>query len=589
MSDRAGIAAMLEEIALLKRILGEVEFKAAAFDRAARAIERMEDFDKRCHDRTLSEAEGLGLSTAKTVYDFLNTGRSPLLEEMRAALPPGLLQWINIPGLGPKKIRKIHTELKISTVEELAGACADGRVAALAGFGDKSAAKILKSIEWIQANSARCRVDEAEAAALSFLDDLKTVPGLLRLEVAGSYRRGLETIGDIDLLAEVDEKSGGAAALMQAFTTHPAVTEILGCGDTKASVRTSSGRQVDLRVVKPGAYEAALLYFTGSKEHNVALRGRARDRGMALNEYGLFRLNGAGDTDFGQPVPSPTEAEIYRRLDLPWIPPERREDQGEITEYGGGQPEKLVEQSDIRGVMHLHTTWSDGSASIEEMARACLARGYEWMVLSDHSRTAAYAGGLSIEKLRRQAGEVNRVNRLLAGKFLVLHGIESDILPEGVLDYPDEVLTELDWVIGSVHSRLDMPPDEMLERICRAATNPFCDMIGHPTGRLLLRREGCLLDLDQLCDHAIRHNVAVEINANPWRLDLDWRAALRARPKGLLTSINPDAHSTQGIDDIRFGLKTARKAAFPAKSVLCTWTANQLLLWRDKRRKRTTP
>lgn len=582
MIDRAKIAAVLEEIALLKRIAGEVEFKAGAFDRAARAIERMEDLDRRLREQSLADAEGLGMSTARAVHEIVKTGTCSALTELRASIAPGLLQWINIPGLGPKKIRKIHTDLAISSVDELAAACADGRVAGLAGFGEKSAAKILKSVEWIRSNSARCRIDEAEDAAQPFLAALKRVPGLERLEIAGSYRRGLETIGDIDLLAAAAPSA--APALIEAFTTHPDVTEVLGRGDTKASVRSTSGRQIDLRVVAPAAYGSALLYFTGSKEHNVALRGRAREKGLALNEYGLFHLDPAGETDSTRPVPSPTEEAIYQQLGLPWIPPERREGQGEIADYATGRAGELVAQGHIRGVMHLHTTWSDGTAGIEEMARACMERGYEWMVVTDHSRTAAYAGGLSIEKLQYQEREITALNQRLEGRFRILHGIESDILPDGSLDYPDEVLNNLDWVIGSVHARLDMPPDEMLVRLARAASHPLCCMIGHPTGRLLLRREGCPLDVDRLCDLAVQAGVAIEINANPMRLDLDWRPALRAQPKGLLTSINPDAHSTGGIDDIRFGLNIARKAGFTPASVMCTWSADDLLRWRFKRK-----
>jgi DNA polymerase (family 10) len=376
MIDRVKIAAVLEEIALLKRIAGEVEFKAAAFDRAARAIERMEDLERRLREQSLADAEGLGMSTARAVHEIVKTGTCSALTELRASIVPGLLQWINIPGLGPKKIRKIHTDLAISTVDELAAACADGRVAGLAGFGEKSAAKILKSVEWIRSNSARCRIDEAEDAAQPFLAALKRVPGLERLEIAGSYRRGLETIGDIDLLAAAEPAA--APALLEAFTTHPDVTEVLGRGDTKASVRSTSGRQIDLRVVAPAAYGSALLYFTGSKEHNVALRGRAREKGLALNEYGIFHLDPAGETDSTRPIPSPTEEAIYEQLGLPWIPPERREGRDEIADYATGRAGELVAQGHIRGVMHLHTTWSDGTAGIEEMARACMERGYEW-------------------------------------------------------------------------------------------------------------------------------------------------------------------------------------------------------------------
>ena len=575
------IADALNDIAVLKRLAGENDFKAAAFEKAARTFEGLAaPLPADDPESALREMPGVGESIRRQVLSFLATGEMPERAALRAAIPPGLLEWLRIPGLGPKRIRKIHEELGISTLPDLLARCADGSVAALSGFGEKTAAKIITSARWLAENAERCTLDIAQSVADRFAARVRGQPGVLRLDVAGSLRRGMETVGDVDLL--VAAEPGDAPVLLRAFTETEGVAEVLALGDTKASVRAREGRQVDLRVVAPAAFGAALLYFTGSKDHNVMLRGRARELGLGLNEYGLFHLDAQGETEFTRPAASGEEVDLYQALGLPFIPPELREGRGE-EDWAGGLT--LLRDADIRGILHAHSTWSDGSASLSEMAEACIARGYEYLGITDHSRAAAYANGLSIERVRAQWEEIDRLNaafRQSGRVFRIFKGIESDILTDGSLDYPEEILAGFDFVIASAHSQLDMPPAEMLERMCQAAANPYTTLIGHPTGRLLTRRPGNTFDLAALIDTAARHGTGIEINANPWRLDLDWRHGAKAREAGLLTSVNPDAHEPEGIDHTAFGVRIARKAGFAPSSVLNTRTAGELAEWLGK-------
>ena len=576
MSFNREVAETLRLIHDLMLINGENRFKVIAFDKAARALDSLPtDLQTHIEEGTLTDIPGIGTSIAKDIVEFADTGKMSVLESLRDAVPAGLLDWLDISGLGPKGIAKIHKELGITKLEELREACQDGRIAGLSGMGEKSAAKILKSIDWMESHAERCRLDEATAIADHFLDTLQGLPGVRRIDVAGSSRRSLETIGDIDVLVAAEEPDRGA--VFEAFLEDPDVTDVLGRGDTKSSVRTTQGRQVDLRIVSPEAFGPALLYFTGSKEHNILLRQRARDRGMALNEYGLFHLTSDGDTDFDRPVHAPEEADLYAALDLHFIPPERREGRSETDEYdqkrSADPPEALVETGQIRGIVHAHSTWSDGKASIEEMARACLDRGYRYMGLTDHSRTAAYAGGLTEERVRQQWDEIERVNDLLAEEgrdFAVLKGMESDILNDGSLDYPDALLEGFDFVIASIHNGLDQPASKIMARYEKAARHPAATMIGHPTARLLLRREAMPVDMPALIDLAAETGTAIEINANPHRLDIDWRWGDLMRQKGVATSINPDAHSVNGIDLVRYGVGIARKGGFRPEQVLNT-------------------
>lgn len=583
----AEVAARLEQVATLMRLCGMNEFKAIAFDKAARTIENLEiELAKLVQNKEVETLKGIGKSIAGDIYQLFEEGEMGVLQELGEKIPEGLLKWLDISGLGPKKIFKIHKELGISKTDELQAACEDGRVAALSGMGKKSAEKILKSIEWRRQHAARCRIDEALDIAVHFREKLDKLPEVQGISVAGSLRRSRETIGDIDLLVAAEEKD--STTIFDAFVAGAAVTEILGRGDTKCSIRSNQGRQVDVRIVNPAVFGAALMYFTGSKEHNVVMRGRARERGMALNEYGLFKLNENGETDFDALIVSAEERDIFEQLDLQWIPPERREDGDEFQAYGKERPAPaLLEASHIKGVVHAHSTWSDGKFSIEEMARACHQKGYSYLGISDHSRSAAYAGGLSMERVKQQWKEIEALNTQFDAEgvdFRVFKSIESDILLDGSLDYPEEILAGFDFVIASVHSSLDMDSERMLERFQRAVDNPYCRMLGHPTGRILLRRDGNAFDMNALIDYAAEKGVAIEINASPYRLDLDWRYGRKARSVNLMTSINPDAHHTDGIGDIKYGVGIARKAGFTPGYVMNALSRDDFAAWCQRER-----
>ncbi len=575
------IAARLREIYQLMQLAGENRFRAIAFDRAAQTIESLnEDINNYIENDTLTDIKGIGNSIADDIKSYAETGEIEVLTSLRERIPPGIIQWLDISGLGPKNIAKIHEQLGISELDELKLACGDGRVAELDGLGEKSAEKILKSIEWMEQFEERCRLDEAVEIAEPIFDFLKRRDGVQEIEVAGSLRRSKETIGDVDVLIGAEEQY--IEPLFDAFVDHELVVEVLGRGDTKSSIRTQNGRQVDLRIVKPEQFPAALMYFTGSKEHNVVLRQRARERGLALNEYGLFKLDDEGDTNFDEPIDYSSETDIYAKLDLHFVPPELREDQGEIEFFESHETMDLVKPDDIRGVIHAHSTWSDGKYSIQEMAEACIDRGYEYLGITDHSQTAAYAGGLSVDELKQQWEEIDKLNEKFSGdgiSFRIFKGIESDILGDGSLDYTDDILESFDFVIASVHNGLEMSREKMMARFRNAITNPHTHIIGHPSGRLLLQRDGSDLDMNELIELAAEHNTAIEINANPHRLDMDWRHGNKAKEMGLITSINPDAHSKKGIDHTTYGVRIARKAKFEKERVLNTKSPDEVAEW----------
>lgn len=575
------IAGRLREIYQLMQLAGENRFRAIAFDRAAQAIESLnEDINDYINNDSLTDIKDIGKSIAGDIKSYAEVGEIEVLESLREQIPPGVIQWLDISGLGPKNIAKIHKELGIIELDELEEACRDGRVAELDGLGEKSAQKILTSIEWMKQFDERCRLDQATEIAKPMYNFLKDLDGVEAIDVAGSLRRSKETIGDVDILIGAAQQH--IENLFDAFVAHELVVDVLGRGDTKSSIRTRDGRQVDLRIVKPEQFPAALMYFTGSKEHNVVLRQRARERGLSLNEYGLFKLDEEGNTNFDEPIDYASEGDIYQKLDLHFVPPELREDRGEIEFYESNEKMDLVTTQDIRGVLHAHSTWSDGKFSIREMAEACIDRGYEYLGLTDHSQTAAYAGGLSVDEIKQQWEEIDHLNEEFAENgtdFRIFKGIESDILSNGDLDYEDEILQGFDFVIASVHSGLEMSREKMMTRFRNAITNPYTDIIGHPTGRLLLQRDGSDLDMNELIELAAEHNVAIEINANPHRLDLDWRHGNKALEVGLMSSINPDAHSKNGIDNIPYGVRIARKAKFGKDRILNTKSARELADW----------
>lgn len=579
------VAKKLREVYNLMQLAGENRFRAIAFDRAAQTIEGLNDeILKYIEQDSLTDIKGIGKSIAEDIKTYHETGTMPVLEDLKERVPEGLIEWTNISGLGPKNIIKIHEELGITTIAELREACQSGAIADLPGLGQKSADKIIKSIEYMEQYGERCHLDDALEIAEPIFEFVKNLDGVIEAEIAGSLRRSRETIGDIDILASAEQND--VNSIFDAFVNHDLVVEVLGRGDTKSSVRSETGRQVDLRIVKPHEYPAALMYFTGSKEHNIVLRQRARDRGMSLNEYGLFKLTDDKETDFDQPVETTSEADIYKKLHLNFIIPEHREDRGEFEYYEENEEMELVQESDIKGVVHAHSTWSDGKFTIKQMAEASMERGYEYLGISDHSKTAAYAGGLSADEIKQQWDEIDELNESFKSEgknFKIFKGIESDILSDGALDYDDDILAGFDFVIASVHSGLELPLEKMMNRFENAIKNPYTRIVGHPTGRLLLKREEGNLDLNKLIELAAEENTAIEINANPWRLDLDWRYGNKAKEVGLMTSINPDAHTTDGIDDIRYGVMIARKGKYGPDRVLNTKSADEFEKWiKDK-------
>ncbi len=565
--DRREVADRLEEIGTLLELLGENPFKSRAYHNAARILRGLTgDLGELVETGEISKIKGIGTALSEKIATLHATGSLPYLEELRAEVPSGLVQWLGIPGLGPKKARAIHVALGISTLGELEYACRENRLRDLDGFGETSQRKVLDGIQHVRRHAGRFLqpVVREEAERLEAL--VRGVPGVLRVQVCGSVRRRNETSKDIDVVVS----AAAAGAVMDAFAAHPGVAEVTGRGPTKCSVRLAAGPNADLRVVSDDAFPFAVVYFTGSKAHNIAIRGRAQRRGLKLNEYALVR-----DRD-GTEVACEDEAAVYRALGLAWIPPEMREDAGEIELAERGELPVLVTRDDLRGVLHCHSTWSDGAATIEAMALAARERGYEYLAICDHSKAAAYAGGLDAERVRAQHREIEELNGRLDG-FRVLKGIEVDILPDGRLDFEDDVLASVDLVVASVHSRFGLPRDEQTDRVLRALECPYVDVLGHPTGRLLLSRDGYALDLESVLRRAAERGVAVEVNAHPQRLDLDWRGLRYGLPRGLLTAIDPDAHDAEGLDVVDYGLGIARKGWCTAGDVLNARSLEALL------------
>jgi DNA polymerase (family 10) len=567
---------LLEEIATLLELKGENPFKCRAYSNVARMLGSVaeDELRKLCAEKRLREIKGVGPGIVKDLEELIGEGKVTLHQELLAATPPGLLDMLKVPSLGPKKVKTIFDELGIATVGELEYACNENRLANLKGFGPKSQEKVLAGIAHLKTSAGRFLYAAGRKAADQLLAKLAGLPAVAKVEVAGSLRRRKEIIQDIDLVCATAD----AEAVMEAFTSSPGVKEIIGRGPTKSSVRLDSGLQVDLRAVTAEEYPFALLYFTGSKEHNTAMRGRAKRMEFKLNEYGLFR---ADETR----VACASEEEIFKALGLAYIPPEIREDAGEFEAAEAGALPGLVEPEHLKGVFHCHTTYSDGSASVKEMALAARKLGYAYMGLSDHSQTAAYAGGLKVDRLLAQWAEIDQVNAEL-GDFRILKGIESDILPDGRLDYDDSVLAQFDFVIGSVHSSFQLDRAAQTQRILRAMENPYLTMVGHLTGRILLARAGIEVDVEAILEGAAKHHVVIELNANPQRLDMDWRHLKSAQDRGLLISINPDAHSTDALKNMALNAGIARKGWIRPGTVLNAKPLPEVLAFFAEQRKR---
>lgn len=585
--DKNQVASLLDEIAsLLELTEGSNPFEVRAYQNAARAVNALDgDIEERTRQGKLKGVPGLGSTIIKRIEEAVETGHIALYDELVQTTPPIKLEMMRIPGVGPKKINAIYNQLHVTSIPDLVEACKQDKVAVLPGFGKKTQDKILQGIAFLAQHAGRFLYPVAEEEALHIYAALKELPEIVRLQVAGSLRRRRETIGDIDMVLSVADSAGDDVRrkIMDVFTSQPSVQAITGKGETKSSVVLSSGMNMDLRVVNDSQFPYTLHHFSGSKEHHIPLRRRALSMNMTINDYGLFR----GKEPNLELVPCKDEADIYAALGMAYIEPELREDMGEIEAAVDGTLPVLVQERDLRGVLHVHSTWSDGQNTIRELVEACIARGLAYLGLTDHSKIAAYAGGLTEEDLLRQHEEIDRLNEEYAGRIRILKGTECDILRDGSLDYADDVLASLDFVVASIHSLFNLPPEEQTRRMLRAISNPYVDIIGHPTGRILLGREGYTLDVEAVIDAAAEHGVCIEINAHPSRLDLDWRYLHRARDKGMKIPINPDAHVIDGLDDMRYGVGIARKGWLRASDVLNTMSTDELLdFFRGRRKSR---
>jgi DNA polymerase (family X) len=574
MLDKFAVARALREIGALLEVEGENPFKIRAYENGARALEGLaEDLGTVVAAGRLTELPGIGEALARKIAELHATGTTALLDRLRASHPPGVLALLQVPDLGPKKIAALHAALGIADVADLEAACVAGRVRDVKGFGEKTEARILEGIRRLRDHGAERRtlLADALAAADELLAYLRPFPGTERVELAGSARRARETVGDLDLVAA----SRAPAALAGHLAAYPRAAEVLGRGDTKVTIRLATGLQVDLRIVPPEDFATLLHHLTGSKAHHVRLRGIARELGYTLSEWGLHRLppdaGGSAAAALGDDAPPatpapdpsaklpiPTEEALYAALDLRFVPPELREDQGEVEAARDGTlPPDLVRLEDVRGFVHCHTVWSDGRATVEEMARAAEALGAEYITITDHSRSAGYAGGLDADRLRRQWDEIDRVQPQV--KVRLLKGTEADILEDGALDWPDEVLARLDVVVASVHSRFKMDEDQMTRRLVRAMSLPVFKIWGHGLGRLLLEREPYACRVEEVLDALAGSRGAVEVNGDPRRLDLEPRWIRAARARGIPLVLSVDAHSTGALAYLRFAVATARR------------------------------
>lgn len=564
MTQNRAVAQRFALIADLLEIGGESVFRINAYRRAARAIEGLsEDVAVVAARGGLTEIPGIGRALAEKTVEFLATGTMLAYEELAASLPPGLATLMLVPEVGPKTALLLHEQLGISTLDELEAAAEAGRIRELPRMGSRTEEAILRGIAMVRRQAGRRPLGFALPVVEELVARLRAVPGVKQISAAGSIRRMSETVGDLDILAA--SRAGGR--LMDAFTKAPEVSEVLARGSTRSSVVLDAGLQADLRVVEPAAYGAALQYFTGSKEHNVALRERAVRAGLKLNEYGLWRAGGGRGGD-DRRVAGRTESGIYRALGLAWIPPELREDQGEIEAAAAGRLPRLIEVEDIRGEVHAHTSWSDGADSAEEIAAAAAEMGYEYVCITDHSQSLKVARGVTAADLRDHIRPVRALSDRLG--IAVLIGAECDVLADGTLDYPDDLLADLDLVIASVHTRFRMSREAMTARIVRAMESDHVDILGHPTGRLLGARDPYEVDVEAVVDAAVRTGTALEINAAPERLDLRDADARLAHERGARLAIGTDAHSCAQLRHMPLGVGTARRGWVVARAVINT-------------------
>lgn len=563
--DKREISQMFEEIALMLDLKGENPFKSKAYINAARTLELLEgDIREYVQEDRLDEIKGIGKAIGDKLIEIVNTGKLEYYDELRASLPDGLFEMLIIPGLGPQKVKAIYEKLQVKTIGELEYACIENRLLKLEGFGKKTQENILKGIEHMKKFQGQFLYGEVIQLAAKMKELVQKSGMVDRCEITGSIRRCKEVVKDIDMIAT----SSKAPELMKYFTALPYVEEIIAMGETKSTVKLNNGINMDLRVVDDKEYPYVLNHFTGSKEHNTAIRHRAKAMGIKVNEYGLFK----GE----ELITCKDEAEIYETLGLDYISPELRENNGEIEAAENHFLPNLIELKDIKGIFHVHTIYSDGSNSIEEIVHEARKIGLSYIGISDHSRSAFYARGMNRDEIIKQLEEIDKLNEKY-NDFKIFKGIESDILPDGTLDYEEELLEKFDFVIASVHSNFNLDKEKMTERLINALKNKHTTIVGHPTGRILLARKEYELDVYAVIDAAAKYNKIIEINSNPHRLDLDWRYLKYAKEKGVKLAINPDAHTLEGLNNFAYGVGIARKGWLESSDIINALPAADLI------------
>lgn len=563
------LADIFKKIADLLDIKGEVIFKTLAYRKVAEGLYELDrDINEVWREGKLAEVPGVGKAIAEKINELLTTGKLGFLEKLEQEVPPTLVDLLQVPDVGPKKVALFWKQAAITTLPDLEAAAREGRLRGLPGMGEKSEAKILSGIEALKRREGRASLAKAWPFTQSLLAYLRALPGVQRAEAAGSLRRMRATVGDLDLVVAAAD----SRPVMEAFTTHQDILEVLARGETKASVEFRNNLRAQLWVFAPGRFGTGWSYATGSKDHNVRLRELALKNGLSLSDAAFLKEDG-GEILCAQ------EEEVYATLGLPWIPPEIREDRGEIEAALAGKLPRLIERQDVIADLHAHTTWSDGKLSVREMAEAAVQRGYKILAITDHSVSLGVAGGLSIERMEGLRDEIRSVQTELGERIHLLWGTESEIHADGTLDYPEEFLAQMDIVIASLHTSLRQPREQVTARLLKAISHPHVDMIGHPTGRLLPNRDGADLDMEAVLKAAAEHQVALEINANPTRLDLDAIYVRRAIELGVMISINTDAHSANDLDLMPFGVATARRGWAETQDVINTWSHASLLDW----------
>jgi len=561
-------------IASLCEIKGEVIYVILAYRKASENLMTLgreaSDYWK---EGKLREIPGVGKAIAEKIDELLTTGKLQFLENLKKEIPQDLAAWLPVPSLGPKKIAMIWKTLDITTLAQLETAAKEGKLRGLPGMGAKSETAILEGIASLSRRSGRIPLGRAYPLAQEIIATLKKVKGVVTAESAGSLRRMRSTVGDLDILVAAKDSS----AVMEAFVKLPGVNRVLGKGETKSSIEFTDGVRAQVWVHPPEKFGTALQYATGSKDHNVQLRQLALEKGLSLSEHSFAKVKGKGE------IFCATEEEVYKTLGLPWIPPELREDKGEVQAAKGNKLPKLIEVKDIKADLQTHSTWSDGKLSMLEMARAAAKRGIKVIAFTDHSASLGVTGGLKMEDHKQQAAEIKKIQKQLGDSILVLHASEVEIRADGSLDYPDDFLASLDLVLASMHSSLRQPREKVTQRMISAIRNPHVDIIGHPTGRLIPDREGADLDMEAVLQAASETGVAMEINASPYRLDLEDVYARRAKELGIPISINTDSHSEEDFDMLFYGVATARRAWLTKEDVINCWSTKKLLDWLKKR------